>query len=66
VTDNGVGFELAKSSGGIGLKSIRNRLNRMKNHVVRIESALGDGTSVYVSFTNDAGEVSLAGPRNMG
>jgi hypothetical protein len=38
----------------------------MKNHVVRIESALGDGTSVYVSFTNDAGEVSLAGPRNMG
>jgi signal transduction histidine kinase len=66
VTDNGVGFELAKSSGGIGLKSIRNRLNRMKNHVVRIESALGDGTSVYVSFTNDAGEVSLVGPRNLG
>ncbi len=53
VTDNGVGFEVTQSRGGLGLKSVRNRLKRMKNHQVRIESAPGQGTSVYVSFTNE-------------
>lgn len=53
VTDNGIGFDQAKSRGGIGLKSIRNRLSHMKNHEVRIDSSPGQGTSVYVSFINE-------------
>ncbi|MBM3918545.1 MAG: hypothetical protein FJ344_03435 [Sphingomonadales bacterium] len=53
VADNGVGFETAKARQGIGLKSVRNRLRRMKNHTVRIESTPGRGTSVYVSFLNE-------------
>jgi signal transduction histidine kinase len=56
VIDNGVGFDLAISKMGIGLKSIKNRLSRMKNHSVRIESSPGCGTSVFVSFDYESAE----------
>jgi len=56
VTDNGVGFEWANSKSGIGIKSIKNRLSRMKNHNVRVESTPGSGTSVYVSFDAETAE----------
>jgi len=51
--DNGIGFEPTRVPPGIGLKSVRTRLERMESHRVEIESTPGVGTKVLVSFRND-------------
>jgi signal transduction histidine kinase len=45
VTDNGVGFAVAKTSGGAGLSNMRDRIDAIGG-VVSIASGIGEGTTV--------------------
>lgn len=49
VTDNGAGFDVAKASGGIGLKNLKKRADTLNGNLT-IESAPGQGTSINVQF----------------
>lgn len=49
VTDDGVGFELEKAKGGIGLKNLRKRADSL-NGTLKISSEPGKGTVVEVLF----------------
>ncbi|MEM6843756.1 MAG: tetratricopeptide repeat protein [Bacteroidota bacterium] len=50
VEDDGVGFSPEQASGGIGLESIRSRVDYLSGKL-DIQSQQGKGTSVYMEFT---------------
>ncbi|OMQ12735.1 sensor histidine kinase [[Flexibacter] sp. ATCC 35103] len=49
VEDNGVGFDVAEKSAGMGLRNIKNRLEILKGKL-EIESELNKGTSTYIEL----------------
>jgi signal transduction histidine kinase len=49
VTDNGVGFDTSKASGGIGMKNLQQRTSALSG-LLKIESTPGKGTSINVQF----------------
>lgn len=49
VTDDGIGFELEKAKGGIGLKNLRKRADALNGSLI-ISSKPGEGTTVEVLF----------------
>jgi PAS domain S-box-containing protein len=51
VSDNGRGFDTAKTGDGIGLKNIRNRAEVFKGKVI-LSSSQGAGTSLTILFAN--------------
>ncbi len=55
IEDNGIGFDYAnqEKSKGMGLKSIRNRVNFF-NGKLEIESAKGEGTTINIELNIDA------------
>jgi signal transduction histidine kinase len=55
VTDNGVGFEPAATSGGRGMDSVRARASQMQGRLV-VTSAPGRGTSMELRLS--IGEIS--------
>lgn len=55
ITDNGKGFEVGKTSGGVGLQNLRNRA-KMINADVVIESEPGNGTTVIISIKKENDE----------
>ncbi|MFP4092673.1 MAG: tetratricopeptide repeat protein, partial [Cyclobacteriaceae bacterium] len=57
VEDNGVGFVPESASGGIGLDSIRSRVDYLSGKL-DIQSEQGMGTSVYMEFVMDKKRIS--------
>ena len=49
VCDNGIGFDVARTSKGLGLKNMKNRAEVYKG-TVEIQTAPGKGSSITVSF----------------
>lgn len=53
VEDNGVGFDVNETKGGLGLHNIRTRVSSMDGHFI-LESAPGKGTTVIIEFEQEA------------
>lgn len=49
VEDNGMGFDVSKGSGGMGLKNVASRVKSL-NGEFQLESSPGEGTTVYMQF----------------
>lgn len=49
IEDNGIGFDLEKLENRKGIKSISERLNKIKGNVT-IDSSVGRGTSIFISL----------------
>lgn len=49
ISDNGVGFDTGKESGGIGMKNLQQRTGAL-NGLIKIESTPGKGTFINVQF----------------
>lgn len=52
VEDNGKGFDTAKASSGLGLSSIKSRVDYL-NGELDIESAIGEGTTISVTIPSN-------------
>ena len=55
VTDDGVGFNMNKGydeTKHVGIKNIRERIESMSGGTLAIESEIGKGTKIYVTFTS--------------
>jgi Signal transduction histidine kinase len=52
IQDNGKGFDISKTSQGVGLQNLRSRA-RMINADMHIQSAPGSGTEVTITLQND-------------
>ncbi len=50
VRDNGVGFDTAAKSSGIGLSNIRERIEEVLGGSFSIDSTIGEGTSAFVDI----------------
>jgi signal transduction histidine kinase len=49
VEDDGIGFDVENATGGLGMKSLRSRVDYLKGSL-QIESNAGQGTSVYIEI----------------
>jgi len=49
VEDNGVGFDIGRNDSGLGILNLQSRIKSMNGHI-SIESAKGNGTSVFIEF----------------
>jgi len=49
ISDDGIGFQVAKKSKGIGLKNIISRTEACKGSV-EIKSEIDNGTSIFIKF----------------
>ncbi|NJM53294.1 MAG: sensor histidine kinase, partial [Blastocatellia bacterium] len=50
ISDNGIGFDGQKRSDGIGLKTMRERAESLKNGSLEIETEDGKGVKIKISF----------------
>tara|TARA_R110000850_G_scaffold115256_2_gene230415 strand:- start:12411 stop:14429 length:2019 start_codon:yes stop_codon:yes gene_type:complete len=49
VVDDGVGFDILKTTDGIGMKNIKQRINTIKGKI-EIKSSQGEGTKVFIEI----------------
>lgn len=50
ITDNGVGFDTSVPPHGVGMRNARERLARVSNATVQIDSAPNAGTQISIVF----------------
>lgn len=60
IADNGAGFDMEKSSAGLGLNNMRERAE-MIGAAFEISSAIGEGTQISLSWAGSPADASAAG-----
>ncbi len=55
IADNGQGFDPRGKNGGFGLVSMRDRMNELPQGTFHIQSAIGNGTTITVSWESGHG-----------
>jgi NarL family two-component system sensor histidine kinase LiaS len=53
LADNGCGFDMNKKSGGFGITSMRDRVRELPRGTFEMQSALGAGTQITLSWKNE-------------